>query len=59
MLSKQNKAHETFGLGRYDKASPDENGVRTSLFWMWRSHDGGSVWESNPPGACFQTPHRF
>ena len=20
---------------------------------------GGSVWESNPPGACFQTPHRF
>jgi hypothetical protein len=20
---------------------------------------GGNAWESNPPGACFQTPHRF
>jgi hypothetical protein len=22
-------------------------------------HNGGNAWESNPPGACFQTPHRF
>ena len=23
------------------------------------SKNGGNAWESNPPGACFQTPHRF
>ena len=48
---------ESRHVGRRSGIDPSD--YRLQLVFHRKSIAGGSAWESNPPGACLQTPHRF
>ena len=47
------------GLEAQPRPHRQECAAPSRLRLLRVSFDGGNAWESNPPGACFQTPHWF